>query len=87
VLILELGKTVLFSAVINKIKEGYPDALVAFFYYRCNDPAQRTFDSVAHALVTQILLQNSTCLDYLYEKMVASGESHLSSPVRFLGDA
>ncbi|KAF4626218.1 hypothetical protein G7Y89_g11943 [Cudoniella acicularis] len=74
------GKTVLFSSVVDKIKDCFRDAQVAYFYCKCSDDTRRTFDAISRSLIAQLLKQNPTCLEYLYEKMVASGERQPSTP-------
>lgn len=75
----ETGKTVLFSSVIDFVKDTIPDSQVIYFYCKNGDPSKRTFDGVARSLIAQILQLNPVSLDFLHETAVKSGERHPST--------
>jgi len=74
-----LGKTVLFSSVVDNVSKTFSDETLIFFYCKVNDVFRNTFDAIARSLILQILQADATCLVYLYEKMVTSGERHPST--------
>lgn len=74
-----LGKTVLFSSIVDQIKDTIPDSQVIFFYCKNRDPLKNTFDGVARSLITQLLRLNPVSLGYLHETAVNSGERHPST--------
>lgn len=75
----DIGKTFLFSSLIDYIKKTYIDAPVVFFYCKDRDPLKKTLDGVARSLIQQLLQFNPVSLDFLYEVAVTSGEEHPSS--------
>lgn len=76
---IHLGKTVIFSAIVDEIRETVPDAQVIFFYCKNRDSTKNTFDSVARSLIAQLLQLNAIIfLDYLYEIAITSGQRHPS---------
>lgn len=58
----------------------FAEAQVVYFYCKCNDHRRRTFEAVIRTLIIQILDLSPACLDYLYEKMIASSERQANSP-------
>lgn len=74
-----IGKTFLFSSLIDHIRKTYIDAPVVFFYCKDRDPLRKTLHGVARSLIQQLLQSNPVSLDFLYEFAVASGEKHPSS--------
>lgn len=74
-----IGKTFLFSSLIDYIRKTYIDAPVVFFYCKDRDPLKKTLDGVARSLIQQLLQLNPVSLDFLYEVAVISGEKHPSS--------
>lgn len=74
-----LGKTVLFSSIIDQIKQTVPDSHVVFFYCKNRDPLKNTFEGVARSLIAQLLRVNPVSIDYLYDTAVRSREQHPST--------
>jgi len=68
------GKPVIFSSVIDEIDATLPDAQVIYFYCKNNDPLRSHFTDIAKSLISQLLLLNPNCLDFVYEFMLANNE-------------
>ena len=73
------GKTVLFSSIVDRLKETMPESQVVFFYCKNRDPLKRSFEAVARSLIAQLLKLNPVSLDYLYQAAVESGERNPSA--------
>lgn len=71
-----LGKTVLFSSIVDQINNSIPHSQVIFFYCKNLDPLRKTFDGIARSLIAQLLRLNPVSLDYLHDTAVDSGEQH-----------
>lgn len=71
-----LGKTVLFSSIVDQINKSIPHSQVIFFYCKNLDPLRKTFDGIARSLIAQLLRLNPVSLDYLHDTAVDSGEQH-----------
>lgn len=74
-----LGKTVLFSSIVDEIKATIPVSQVVYFYCKNRDPTKSSFHEVARSLIAQLLRLNPISLDYLYDLAVESGERHPST--------
>lgn len=74
-----LGKTVLFSSIVDHIKDDISNSQVIFFYCKNQDPLKKTFHGIARSLIAQLLHLNPVSLDYLHETAVNSGERHPST--------
>ncbi|KAI8934776.1 hypothetical protein NX059_008463 [Plenodomus lindquistii] len=72
------GKTILASAIIEEARSN-PNVQVAFFYCRYLDPDRSTFLGVLRGILSQLLLQDTGILDFLYEKACTSGPAFLST--------
>ncbi|KAE8440873.1 hypothetical protein EG329_006360 [Mollisiaceae sp. DMI_Dod_QoI] len=68
------GKTVLFSSVIDEIHKSYSTSETVYFYCKNSDPQRSTFNAIARSLISQILQKDTSCLGYLYDTIIASGE-------------
>lgn len=73
------GKTVLASMIVEEARK-VKLATVTFFYCRYMDPERNTSVSVARGLLSQLLLQNTTILPYIYDAASRSGEATLTAP-------
>ena len=71
-----LGKTVLFSSIVDEIRVTIPDSQVIYFYCKNRDPSKRSFDNIARSLIAQLLHLNPISLDYLHALAAESGERH-----------
>lgn len=73
-----LGKTVLFSSIVDYLCNEYEchltDKAVTFFYCKYNDSSRNQYSQLAKSLIVQLLGSNANCLDYLYDKVLESGE-------------
>jgi Cdc6-like AAA superfamily ATPase len=65
---------VLFSSVIDELESTSADSEVIYFYCKNGDPQRSSFNTIARSLILQILQKDATCLDYLFETIIASGE-------------
>lgn len=74
-----LGKTVLFSSIVDWIKHDIPHSQIIFFYCKNRDPLKKTLDGIARSLIAQLLRLNPVSLDYLYEIAIDTGERHPST--------
>ncbi|KAF2800244.1 hypothetical protein K505DRAFT_229183, partial [Melanomma pulvis-pyrius CBS 109.77] len=72
------GKTVLSSLVVEECR-NLPKARTSFFYCRHSDEHRNAFVSVARAILSQLAVNNSPLLLYLYDRASKSGEAVLSS--------
>jgi hypothetical protein len=59
----------------------FSDAQMVYFYCKSSDHRRRTFEDVTRTLIVGILDLSPPCLDYLYEKMIASSERHVNSQI------
>jgi hypothetical protein len=57
----------------------FTNATVIYFYCKVNDSLRNTFGAIATSLIAQLLQADASCLAYLSEKMIASGERHPST--------
>jgi adenylylsulfate kinase-like enzyme len=73
------GKTVLASIVVDHCLKAASNPVVAYFYCKYLKSDRNSFVSVARSLLSQILAQERTLLDYLYEKSAMAHGVHLSS--------
>lgn len=69
----------LFSSIVDYVKETIPESQVIFFYCKNGDHLKKTLDGVARSLIAQLLQLNPISLDFLYETAVSSGERHPST--------
>lgn len=77
-----LGKTVLFSSVVDQINKSYPKSETIHFYCKVGDPHYSTFNRITRSLISQILLKDTGYLDYIYNTIIASQEHRpISSPL------
>lgn len=78
-----LGKTVLFSSIIDHVHKSYPKSETVHFYCKASEPHQSTFNAVARSLIWQILQKDTGCLDYIYDTIIASKECRPGSSELF----
>lgn len=69
----------LFSSIVDQIKDVIPKSQVIFFYCKNRDPLKNTFHAIARSLITQLLRLNPVSLDHVHETAVNSGERHPST--------
>ena len=65
--------------MIDQINKSYPTSEIVYFYCKTDDPNKCTFRAVAQSLISQILHKDTSCLDYLYDTIIASKESRPGS--------
>ncbi|PVH75487.1 hypothetical protein DL98DRAFT_466362 [Cadophora sp. DSE1049] len=75
------GKTILASMVVEEAKKLSPTPTILFFYCKQDEGDRDNFISMARTLLSQLLMQNPSLLDYIYNKCCNSGEAFLSSRV------
>jgi hypothetical protein len=60
--------------VIDEIHKLYPTSETVYFYCKNGDPQRSTFNAIARSLISQMLQNDTSCLGYLYDTIIASGE-------------
>lgn len=54
-----------------------------YFYCKASEPHQSTFNAVARSLISQLLQQDTGCLEYIYNTIIASKECRPGSSALF----
>ncbi|KAF8535606.1 hypothetical protein BDD12DRAFT_854662 [Trichophaea hybrida] len=72
------GKTILASAIIERLQEE-ENASVCFFFCKHGDPTRNSFHSIGRTFLVQLMRQNDGFLPYIYERQVASYEMTLGT--------
>ena len=69
-----IGKTVLFSSIIDHISESYPDSTGAYFYCNHDDESRNKSIEVLKSFLVQLIGNGpatSLCVEYMYTKILA----------------
>lgn len=52
---------------------------IAYFYCKYDDPLRSSYDEICKSLIGQLLKDNATCLEYLYDFALKSSERNAST--------
>lgn len=76
----ELGKTILVSRIIDHLRFRAAKSPLLFFYFKHRDEVKRSIAGMLRAFLVQLLYQDDTLIDRIYQSCCSTGTSELRSP-------
>jgi hypothetical protein len=79
---LSSGKTVLFSAMVDEIGGTISDRVetgLVYLYCKYKDQHRDNFTEITKSLIDQLLGENESCLEYLYDTLLSEDSEHATT--------